>query len=92
MLFFLHVGSRRVIVSEPTLHPTREWTAGQASMFIERAQVGGQLSRPPDERTEFWPAAELLRNRRHRLLPMSGIRINHGNELCRDRNDIFTGH
>lgn len=46
VLFFLHIGSRRVIVSEPRTSPTREWTAEQASMFIERAQADGH--RPPE--------------------------------------------
>jgi len=46
VLFFLHIDSRRVIVSEPTINPTREWSAEQASMFIERAKADGH--RPPE--------------------------------------------
>ena len=37
MLFFLHIKSRRVIVSEPTLNPTREWSEEQAAVFIKKA-------------------------------------------------------
>ncbi len=59
VLFFLHVGSRRVIVSEPTLKPTREWTAQQASPFLTQAEADGH--EPPrillrDRDGKFGPA------------------------------------
>ncbi|MCW5777083.1 MAG: integrase core domain-containing protein, partial [Phycisphaeraceae bacterium] len=59
VLFFLHIGSRRVIVSEPTTTPTREWTAEQASLFLGQAQADG--FQPPgillrDHDGKFGPA------------------------------------
>lgn len=41
VLFFLHIKSRRVIVSKPTIHPTREWTAEQATLLIDQAREAG---------------------------------------------------
>lgn len=59
VLFFLHVGSRRVTVSEPTLKPTREWSAEQASIFLAQAETDGH--EPPkillrDRDDKFGPA------------------------------------
>lgn len=45
VLFFMHIQTRRVIVSRPTLHPTHEWSQEQALVFVESAQE--QSFEPP---------------------------------------------
>ncbi|MCC6678660.1 MAG: transposase [Phycisphaerales bacterium] len=41
VLFFMHIRTRRVIVSQPTLHPTHEWSQQQALVFVEDARQQG---------------------------------------------------
>lgn len=70
VLFFLHIKSRRVIVSEPTLNPTREWTAEQAAMFLTEAAAAGHSQPgilPRDRDGKFGPAFD-------RVLKDSGCR------------------
>ncbi|MCC6679130.1 MAG: transposase [Phycisphaerales bacterium] len=40
-LFFMHIQTRRVIVSRPTLHPTHGWSERQALVFMESAREQG---------------------------------------------------
>jgi putative transposase len=47
ILFFIHVGSRRVYVSGMTTHPDTAWVAQQAKDFsIHLAEQGQEASRP----------------------------------------------
>ena len=41
LFFFIHVHTRRVIVCKPTLHPMQEWTAAQATAFVNQAVTQG---------------------------------------------------
>ena len=41
VLFFVHLASRRVIVSPATSQPNREWTSAQARMFLRQANDQG---------------------------------------------------
>lgn len=41
VLFFLHIKSRKVIVTPATLHPTASWSTRQAEVFVEQARAQG---------------------------------------------------
>ncbi|HYF13794.1 MAG TPA: integrase core domain-containing protein [Phycisphaerales bacterium] len=41
VLFFVHIQTRRIIVSSPTLHPDHAWSQRQAEVFIDKATKQG---------------------------------------------------
>jgi len=65
VLAFIHVQTRRVILSPATLHPNEEWVVAQAAAFVKQARGDRILLRPFGTRLscEFEKLDESFTNR-----------------------------